>query len=320
MRCLLILLAFMQIATATCKGKFLNPITDVCWKCLFPITIGGLKVTPRGEDTSNPRQIICMCRRGGIGPKLPGIPVSFWEPARLVDVTRTPYCLIGMGGIKIGSKKSHGSVAPTNSRAGLKHSFYHAHYYVYPVIYWLKLFTDFICLEKTSIDVAYMSEIDPTWGDDSLTTIINPEAILFGNPLAQAACAADCVAASAGFSQNILFWCAGCQGGLYPFNGSVPAHVGGVQASLLVVQKLIAKMHRMFLAWRTSGKEALCKKCVAPVIVKNQYKTQMIYPRVKNSCHPLGRTETVWSAGTEAPYKGEDFVYLLWRKRNCCVF
>ncbi len=24
-----------------CKGQFINPITDVCWECLFPITIGG---------------------------------------------------------------------------------------------------------------------------------------------------------------------------------------------------------------------------------------------------------------------------------------
>ncbi|MDA4835001.1 TraU family protein, partial [Enterobacter hormaechei] len=48
-----------------------------------------------------------------------------------------------------------------------------------------------------SFDVAYMTEIDPLWNDDVLTTLINPEVALFNNPIAVAACAADCVAASA---------------------------------------------------------------------------------------------------------------------------
>ncbi|MGH6977792.1 MAG: hypothetical protein ACRED4_00630, partial [Brevundimonas sp.] len=24
----------------TCSGRFVNPITDVCWSCLFPLTLG----------------------------------------------------------------------------------------------------------------------------------------------------------------------------------------------------------------------------------------------------------------------------------------
>src|SRR3546814_15425780 len=80
-------------------------------------------------------------------------------------------------------------------------------------------------------------------------SIINPEAALFGNPIAQAACAADCVLASAGFANDLLFWCGGCQGSIYPFSGSVAAHVGGVQASLLLTERMIAKLHREGLLW-----------------------------------------------------------------------
>jgi hypothetical protein len=74
--------------------------------------------------------------------------------------------------------------------------------------------------------VAYITELDPLWNADELSFILNPEAILFGNPIAQAACAADCVAATAGFPLNPLFWCGGCQGSLYPFTGNNPAHNG----------------------------------------------------------------------------------------------
>ena len=83
------------------------------------------------------------------------------------------------------------------------------------------------------IDIAWASELDPAWLDDELSFLLNPEAALFANLPAQAACAADCTTSSAGLPLDALFWCAGCQGGMYPLTGNVAAHVGGVQASLL---------------------------------------------------------------------------------------
>ena len=50
-----------------------------------------------------------------------------------------------------------------------------------------------------------------------------------------------------------MFWCAGCQGGMYPLTGNVAAHVGGVQASLLAAQRLVYRLHRAGVAWGTSG-------------------------------------------------------------------
>ncbi|WP_375326476.1 TraU family protein [Candidatus Tisiphia endosymbiont of Nemotelus uliginosus] len=38
------------------------------------------------------------------------------------------------------------------------------------------MITDFICLEKSSFDVAYMSEFDVTWNDEKLQNLLNPEA------------------------------------------------------------------------------------------------------------------------------------------------
>ena len=36
-------------------------------------------------------------------------------------------------------------------------------------------------------------------------------------------------------------------------------------------------------------------------------------------CQPFGRTTVIWGAGKEYPVKGEDFAFMLFRKRNCCV-
>jgi conjugal transfer pilus assembly protein TraU len=305
-----------------CSGRFVNPMTDICWSCLFPISIGPVKVSGGGrEDTENPHQIPCVC------PRAPyfGIPVGFWEPARLVDVTRVPFCMVSMGGLKMGNSFVNYGVHGANGEQRTQNSFYQVHWYVYPVIYWLELLVDFLCLEQQSFDVAYITELDPLWNADELSFILNPEAILFGNPIAQAACAADCVAATAGFPLNPLFWCGGCQGSLYPFTGNNPAHNGGVQASLLMVQRMMAKLHRELLLWGTSGitNAEICQKYPLPIIKKSQYKTQMTYPRPTTrgpmACNPLGRTEVIWGTGREFPYKGEDFGYLIWRKRNCCA-
>ena len=93
---------------AGCQGKFLNPVSDICWRCLFPITIGGMKVAGQNqEDTPNPHQLICLCPRPPLPLPVPGIPISFWEPVRLVDVTRTPYCLVNMGGIQIAGNSNN---------------------------------------------------------------------------------------------------------------------------------------------------------------------------------------------------------------------
>jgi conjugal transfer pilus assembly protein TraU len=308
---------------AKCPGKLVNPLTDICWTCLFPITIGGVSVTGGGEDTPNAKNPLCFCPKPGIPVPVPGIRVSFWEPVRLVDVTRTPYCLVNMGGIQVagGPLQGAGSVATKGGKHALKHSFYQVHWYVYPVIYWLELLTDFVCLEKGEFDVAYLTELDPLWHDDETAFILNPEASLFANPVTQRSCAADCVAATSGFPSDALFWCSGCQGGIYPLTGSVAHHVGGVQASLLLTSRMIAKLHREGLLWGYSGEEGLCGKFPMPLIKKSQYKVQMTFPIPSTDrCDPLGRSEALWGGGREFPKGGEDFGYLIWRKRSCCLW
>ena len=303
---------------AKCVGRFVNPVTDICWKCLFPIKIAGFTIVDGGPDPAGAKGFLCAC--GKPKPRI-GIPVSFWEPARLVDVTRTPYCLVNMGGISVANTGTRGrGDIEEDPDTVTKKSFYQVHWYTYPVIYWLELLMDFICLENMSIDLAYVTELDPLWNDDEKNSILNPEALLFGNVIAQAACAADCIAASASLPLDPLFWCGGCQGSLYPFTGTIDHHTGGVQASLLVVQKMIARLHREGLLWGYMGEAGLCGKYFMPFIRKSQYRTQMTYPVANTqNCHPLGHTEIFWGAGKEFPYKGSDFGYLIWRKRDCCM-
>jgi conjugal transfer pilus assembly protein TraU len=313
---LILLLIFSKLSAN--EGHLINPLTDICWDCLFPITVSGINVTPGNKDFSSHQQPICIC--SGTPPKI-GVPLTLWEPTRIVDVTRHAYKLMGLGGISIGSEniKNRGSVG-MQDETSTQHSFYHVHWYEYPILSLLEILTDFSCLEKGQIDMCYMSEFDILWNNDRAAVILDPEAALFGNPLAQAACIADCAESNFNVPDDKLFWCAGCQGSLYPFTGSVAHHVGGLQASSLLVQRTIAKLHRSSVL-KGFNKEDFCEPRVLPIIKKSLYKTQLVFPvpQTKGQCHALGKSDQLWGVGKSFPYGGEDFVYLLWIKKQCCL-
>ncbi|MBV1692243.1 TraU family protein [Novosphingobium sp. G106] len=308
----------------SCTGKFVNPVTDVCWSCLFPLSVGGLHIFPSlagRPDTGNPALPICLC--GSPIPRI-GIAMGFWEPVRLADVSVKPWCFVNLGGKRIapGFDIGYGKArrTPDGPNTGSK---WHVHWYMYPLLYWMEVLTDMACLEQASFDIAYVTEIDPLWQDDTLTALINPEVAIFANPIAQAACAADCASATVHLPLDPLFWCAGCQGPMYPMNGNVSAHIGHVQASRLALSRFSYKMHRMGIAWGTMGGEGLCKKYLMPIMKKQQYRFQAVNPSpmVKGrwACPPIGSSDLKPGSGNTYPAVGEDMGYLVWRKRNCCV-
>lgn len=287
------------------EGKLINPITDICWNCVFPI-----HVAPGIHRT-------CFC--AGIPPKA-GIPLAFWEPTHMVDVSRIPYRLLGLGGIPFGKADIRKRGAVSNVGESGRASFYNVHYYVWPFLAWMDFLPDFPCLDRSSLEVPYLSEFDPFWDDDEWGAVISPEALLFANPLAQLSCVADCAAATVSSPLDSLFWCAGCSGSLYPLTGHVPHHVGATQGSFLLLHRLLAKIHSLGLGWGY-GDHNFCSKQVFPRIKKSLYKTQLTYPvpATRPPCPPLGQSELRWGSGKTFPYKGEDFVYVVWTKKHCCL-
>ncbi len=313
----LFITAFSNVANCH-EGRFVNPVTDICWDCLFPITMSGVNVTPGHEQVSPSDKRYCFC--SGTPPKA-GLPLSVWERLYLVDVTRHAYKLLSLGGLSIGkeSVRNRGTVGMVGDGPA-RYSFYHVHVYKFPILSWMEMFSSFRCLDKGALRLEYLSEFDPQWNDDTLAAILNPEAFLFGSALAQEACIADCIATSFEKPLDALFWCAGCQGSLYPFTGTVAHHVGAIQASALLVHRVIAKMHRLSL-FRGFEKDNFCEPTYQPIIRKSQYKIQLVHPKAqkKGPCPSLGGTDVIWGAGKSFPYKGEDFIYLVWRKRQCCL-
>ncbi|MDZ7320177.1 conjugal transfer pilus assembly protein TraU [Kosakonia sacchari] len=304
-------------ASVECEGHFVNPITDVCWECLFPITIGNVPVAKgRQPDTPNPAMPVQFCPVG-IFYRV-GLAIGYWEPVALTDVTRSPYCMVNLGGFTINVGNVGTGTGGQEGRAN-PGAFYHVHWYKYPLTYWLNIITSLGCLQGGDLDIGYLSELDPMWDSSSLSMIIQPEALLFGNVIAQAACAADAAASLVHMPLDTLFWCAGSQGSMYPFNGWVSNEFSPMQTSLLLSERMAFKLHRQGMIMNSVGADtAVCFEYPSPVIPKSRWRYHLVnqYPDA-GQCHPLGRSVTRWETGKNMPDDRRNFGYLFWRKRNC---
>lgn len=312
-------------AASTCHGRFVNPLTDICWECLFPLTIGGAVVAKSSvPDTPNPKSPLCFCK-DGVLPKV-GITMGYWEPKRIIEVTPTPFCLVSLGGIQLPlpSLQDQGGLRQTPNRFPGSH--YNVHFLAYPVLSWLGLMESEGCHEKGDLELLYFSELDPVWHDEALATLMNPESLIGSHKVSQLACGVDCVKATTHLPDNHLFWCMGCLGSLYPFTGDVASHQGGIQASSLLSARLLALLHHQgqlkSVATDTLGKK-LCHGKIERRLPKPEYRLQLLYPKaetsLKKGCQPLGRSPLTWSQGDEYPGAGEHFAYFVFQKHNCCV-
>ncbi|HIF4013580.1 TPA: conjugal transfer pilus assembly protein TraU [Yersinia enterocolitica] len=306
-----------QAASAECEGRFVNPITDVCWECIFPVTIGNVPVAQgKQPDTANPSMPIQFCPMGILYRV--GLAIGYWEPMALTDVTRSPYCMVNLGGFNMNIGNVGSGTGGQENRAS-PGAFYHVHWYKYPLTYWLNIITSMGCLQDGDMDIGYLSELDPMWDSSSLSMIIQPEAILFGNVIAQAACAADAAASLVHMPLDPLFWCAGSQGSMYPFNGYVSNEFSPMQTSLLLSERMAFKLHRQGMIMNSIGENtAVCFEYPSPIIPKSRWRYHLVNKYADaGQCHPLGRSVTRWETGKNMPNDRRNFGYLFWRKRNC---
>ena len=309
------------VAYAACYGKITNPVTDVCWDCVFPIKVGGAQLSKDGiNDPVTDASAVCVCQKGVM--LAAGMNLSFFEPLRTVEIVRTPWCFPSLGGVTIETgvrAASHGRSASRGKTEEKSHTaFYQAHWYHTPWLFILESILDTNCLEQSPWDLAYMTEVDPIWDDAWASFVLAPESALFSNPAAVAACAADCVAATLGSPRNELFWCDGCRGSLYPLAGWVASMTNPLSTWHLLTSRMTVKLAREGLLWAAYGKRGQCSPYFEPIPRKDVWRTQLVYPKAETSCYALGASRSFAGPGRVTPIKGEDGAILLWRKRDCC--
>ncbi|NAX34444.1 conjugal transfer protein TraU [Vibrio sp. V27_P1S3P104] len=322
-------------------------ITDVPWNAMYPIRLAGIKISPTGGGAphNSTNRVFCSCE-DDLGIPIPGFTNSMYEPARLIELVREPDCMMSLGGAKMSmtNGRARGTIGENAQEAGESHinAFWHYHYFAFPLLMMLEMLVPNRCGDGfMSMDLLYVSELDPTWNDAELAAFANVESILFANPIALASCFADGVAAAVGKPIDEMFWCAGTWGGLYPLTGYISTKSSIPSKTSLLATRAVAALHRRLLARQTVGDDALCDAPIYPTIPKSQYKMNMMYPVperggqsiVKSEksdgtvetntvnlgeAHEIGEPTMIWGEWRNIPSK-EDAIYLLWRYNDCCT-
>lgn len=317
-------------AGLTCGGAMLNPVSDICWSCFFPIRIGSTPIFDTGiPDSMTEGALIGMC------PAPPplfwriGLNVSYWEPHTIADVVKEPWCMENMGfSIKTPNSMKLGGDDSTNNGQSPQHArgaTYNVHWYTYPIFAILDIVDSIACAQESiGLDVAYMTEIDPTWMDEDSAAIMYPEALLFNNPVGSLACSPDAATTLLGTSTALdpLFWCIGSQGLAYPFVGKTSTRQSQIQNAVEILEKFNFKLHRQgFVNETHSGNPANCIATPDVYLPKSRYRYQMTRPVPSPDwCYPYGTTAQRWESGRANVYTSRDnFGFINFRKHSCLL-
>lgn len=309
---LLLAVLLLQNSVHAQDRPCLNPISTVDWS-LF---VDKLKL----DGT-------CICTTD-TSVKI-GLKWQVPEPIAFIDVSRKAYDYVCLGMKMSDTMKMGGG---TDSKQGIKRNI---HYIKYPVFGILNLIYDYLCIDKTTtFDISPPSELDPRQNDDELSALFEPEKLLYANPIAQATGGFyDCIVSSTGSPANWAYWNAGCWGTLGNVVGNSPGADPVTEAALLAA-KQIDLLHADFQLWKYSDADGLdyvasvaqagnvvdttCSPVVFPRIIKSQYYLNLAYP-VAWKAVPIGDFPLKWAFFKQYPGDGEDFVFSVWRIRNCCA-
>ncbi len=296
-------------------------ITSVPWNELFPIRIGLAKMGSGKEPNhrATTHTGLCVCEDSA-GLFHPGVTTGFWRPQRLIELTRSPGCLMALGGHKLSivDQRRWGTLGSNNIPKGL--TYMHAHVYSLPLIEMLNMVTGIggCNSDLVDFDLINLSEVDPSWNHPELAALLSPDLAAYANPAAINACTADGFAALASQPMDSLHWCAGSWGSLYPLSGFTSTYGHFADNTSLLATRALAKIHRIGLGRKTIGKEALCHSRITPWLPKSQYKMSMFWPEPeKQKAHWIGASAATWGMHRQSLAK-DDAMYLVWQYRDCC--
>lgn len=308
-------------------GLFGSTLIDgICWSCMFPIKLMGANMGSgdTGVPSGASSKMGCMCS-DNLGVPEFGFAAGFWNPSRVLEVTRNPFCSPTLGGKKISdSYRLWGGDQATTNEGHDEGTMKNFHMIAFPMLQMLELMMGSKCNSDgyTDLDIVNMSEFNVMWNDNELDFFANPFGALFAELQNFAAGAASCAMTVAGVDDDWNFWSAGCLGGIYPMNGTVlNARSQGRDTSLVAVRGL-AQSHMIGLSKRTWGDDALCTGQISPLLPKSGYRIQRVFPVAESSkpcCHRLGASPFQWGGEWRNIPGVSDYVYMLWKYNDCCM-
>ena len=298
-------------------------LQSINWQSFAAIYFAGATVEASSDttqdinDTIGGQSAICTC---GVPPLVRvGIPFGMWEPARLIERVHDPFCFYVFD-LDVGSSytyKKGTTKQPSGAVSNSQHNFAHAHYVIYPVMAILEIGLDVTCFEVVGIDIGYMTEVDPLWKSDTLTSILSPESLLFANVFSTVACVPSVITDAIGFAYpgRWFFWCQGAVGPVYPVTGN-HIHDQMVDNVVGTAGKMLFKLVRQIMIWDPAI--YVCYPIPIMTWMKDHFKIHISEYFQCPITNTLGRPSIIHGAFQNMPTK-ENYVFVVFRKRHCCM-
>lgn len=305
-----------NIYAVGCYGRVFNPVTDLNWNNGLPVVAGGYQLSGSGPNNPGLHSMPAVCQCGlrfGVG-------ITYWEPSYVAEVARSAGCLSTLGGeAAFGNSKANMNAEKADSSKKQKQRM-QIHWYKYPVAAMMDVLKNYGgCLSLPEFQLAYMSEIDPEWNAGPNSTLSQAETVLFSNPIAALACLPEVGTALFNMNLDMLYWCTGSQGTIFPMTGDTQAHSNNAKGNLQVLAKYVARTFRTGGIFVTMGPWAECSSVYSPIWLKSQFRIDPIYPIHVNRTIIFGKAEAAFSVpGINTP-TSTDNGYMLWQGKQCCA-
>lgn len=308
----------MSVNAVCPPQKMFNPVSDMNWNNMFPITIAGVKVGSNMNPPAMYEPPVCLCPGRLFGTPTPGVGITYWEPLFIAEIAQDAGCMSTIGGVSMLSSYGLLSAGYESHR---EFNRLQVHWYEYPVFAIIEMFSDMGCFSSSGFALGYMTELDSAHQNDLWAARLSPEIALFANQVAVLSCIPDAIASSLYFPIDPLYWCAGATGTVMPFSGSTISFTSSQKGNLNVLYRFMAKMHRIMMLNNTIGPQALCFSSPAPIWIKSQYRIDPITPiPINRDTMVIGQSEMRWGLAPPANYATrEDSAFLIWVGKQCCA-
>lgn len=325
------LFILVQNSHAICAGSFINPITEVRWSCMFPISLGGISAdtipVPEAalailSDKMSIGAISPMCTCGDPIPRV-GLTFAMNTVFRIVESVKDPFCFPTLG-MQIGAGPFGTGGQFTGTESASATTFNYTHLVSFVPTQLLNLFIDSVCLQLSEpyspLSVIGLSEFEPWARSSEMALYLAPESILFANPVAQAYCMVDSMLTLAEFTDPIGYWCAGGHS-IFPLSNHT-TETEYVDAASINAAKYLFKLARSMQLLSCYGSIATCSCVPMPIWNKMEYRLQIAKPVPDIFCRRIGKPSLTWNIPNKNPAlvpSADNLLFLIWRHRDCCA-
>lgn len=311
------------------KGSLFGVLKNTDWNNAFPITVFGISAGPNSNPPRLHMRPLCKCnwRFPGLNEIPFGIGITYWLPLYIAEVTHKAGCFIALPETHIlkGYEAQSSGRNPLPSGGNSTNQNRQVHFYIYALFKLLDLFSEILCSAgNKGFDLAYVTEIDPSWQNDLWASTFFPEGALFANPVARVACAVEAVKINLlrSFPIDAMWWCLGSNH-MYPVSSNSGVTDSAEMTNMKALGRFLYKQHRTFFLSETIGKSAECSSNYTPRLPKQQYRVNPVFPKAERVSKPivLGRDYKFWkfppSLANFPSHEGG--AYVLWRGTQCCL-